>query len=60
MGEDMVRQMRKALEVLEMTDNQYIVRILQLCESDDKLFIVMELTRYGQLDNFFCSDDRHE
>ena len=43
-----------------MTDNQYIVRILQLCESDDKLFIVMELTRYGQLENFFCIDHSDE
>ena len=41
-------------------DNQYIVRILQLMESDDKLFIVMELTRYGQLEDFFLNDDHSE
>ena len=46
--------------MLEQTDNQYIVRILQLMESDDKLFIVMELTRYGQLENFFYVDHPDE
>ena len=29
-------------------------------ESDDKLFIVMELTRYGQLEDFFLDDEHSE
>ena len=49
----MVVLMRQELEVLEMTDNQYVTRVLQLLESEDKLFIVMELAKEGSLDNFF-------
>ena len=50
MGETTEELMKQELAVLEMIDSQYIVRILQLLESDDKIFIVMELAKHGHLD----------
>ena len=34
--------------------------ILQLLESDDKIFIVMELAKYGPLDEFLCDKFRDD
>ena len=46
-GDHIIDLMRQELEVLETLDNQNIVRILQILESTDKLFIVMELAKNG-------------
>ena len=52
--------MKQELEVLETLDNQNIVRILQILESSDKIYIVMELARYGQLESFFEKDENED
>ena len=53
MDEQYIGLMKQELEVLLMLDSMYITRILKLLESPDKIYIVMELAKHGQLEDFF-------
>ena len=53
MDERFMGLMKQELEVLLMLDSMYITRILKLLESPDKIYIVMELAKHGQLEDFF-------
>lgn len=51
MAEDKVFEelMKQELEVLEKLEHPHIVRVLDLCEDDDKIYIALELIKHGNL-----------
>ena len=51
MAEDKVYEelMKQELEVLEKLEHPHIVRVLDLCEDEDNIFIALELINHGNL-----------
>ena len=48
---------KKELETVEMANHPQIVRVFQLLESDDNLYILMEYFKLGSLERVIIAED---